>query len=121
VQLGELQEYYGEFQRAGVQVFAISVDSPEDNARLRARFGTGYEFLSDPKAVLLADLDISQANRSPNFKVTAIPTQYLLDRSGIVRWFHRAETWRVRPHPKEALQAIEGLASAEKVQPAAIS
>ena len=119
MQLGELQEYYGEFQHAGVQVYAVSVDSPEDNARLKARLEAGYEFLSDPKAELLAALDITQANRSPSLKVCAIPTQYLLDQNGIVRWFHRAETWRVRPHPKEALQAIEQLASPEKLQPAA--
>ena len=32
VQLGELQEYYGEFQKAGVQVYAVSVDGTEPGA-----------------------------------------------------------------------------------------
>ena len=107
MQLGELQEYYGEFQRSGVRVYAVSVDPPELNARLKARLGAGYEFLSDVKAELLEALDIRQMHRSATGEANAIPTQYLLDRDGVVRWFHRGETWRVRPHPQEALQAIE--------------
>ena len=104
-----MQGYYGEFQRAGVQVFAVSVDPPEHNARLKARLGAGYEFLADAKGELLNALDIRQPHRSATGQDNAIPTQYLLDRDGIVRWFHRAETWRIRPHPREALQAIQRL------------
>ena len=88
-------------------MYAVSVDPPELNARLRARLGAGYEFLSDAKADLLEALDIRQMHRSPSGEPNAIPTQYLLDREGIVRWFYRDETWCVRPHPREALQAIE--------------
>jgi peroxiredoxin len=106
VQLGELQEYYSEFQAAGVRVYAVSVDPPEQNVRLKARLGAGYEFLSDERGELLDALDIRQAHRSVTGKDTAIPTQYLLDRDGIVRWVYRAATWRVRPHPREALEAI---------------
>jgi peroxiredoxin len=109
VQLGELREYYAEFQKAGVGVYAVSVDPPEQNARLKARLGAGYEFLSDERGELLDALDIRQAHRSVTGKDTAIPTQYLVDRDGIVRWVYRAETWRVRPHPREALQAIREL------------
>jgi peroxiredoxin len=105
-QLGELQEYYGEFRKAGVRVYAVSVDPPEQNARLKARLGAGYEFLSDERGQLLDALDIRQAHRSVTGKDTAIPTQYLLDREGVVRWVYRAETWRVRPHPRAALEAI---------------
>ena len=106
MQLGELQEYYGEFQRAGVRVYAVSVDPPEHNARLKARLGAGYEFLSDERGELLDALDVRQAHRSATGKDNAIPTQYLVDREGVVRWVHRAENWRIRPHPREALRAI---------------
>lgn len=106
MQLGELQEYYGEFQRAGVQVYAVSVDTPEHNARLKARLGAGYELLSDERGELLDALEIRQAHRSPTGQDTAIPSQYLLDREGIVRWVYRTENWRIRPHPQEALRAI---------------
>jgi peroxiredoxin len=82
------------------------VDPTEQNARLKARLGAGYEFLSDAQGGLLDALDIRQAHRSMTGKDTAIPTQYLLDRDGIVRWVYRAESWRVRPHPREALEAI---------------
>ena len=111
LQLGELQEYYGEFQRAGVGVYAVSVDPPEHNARLKARLGAGYEFLSDERGTLLDALDIRQVHRSATGKDTAIPTQYLLDRQGVVRWLYRADNWRIRPHPREALRAIQGLES----------
>jgi peroxiredoxin len=111
VQLGELQEYYGQFQSAGVHVYAVSIDKPQHNARLRARLGAGYEFLSDAGGVLLDALEIHQMRRSPNGE-DAIPTQYLLDQEGIIRWFHRSETWRVRPHPREALRAVALMATA---------
>jgi peroxiredoxin len=109
VQLGELQGYYAEFRKAGVAVYAVSVDPPEQNARLKARLGAGYELLSDERGELLDALDILQAHRSVTGKDSAIPTQYLLDREGVVRWVYRAESWRVRPHPREALEAIRGL------------
>jgi peroxiredoxin len=116
VQLGELQEYYGEFRNAGVQIYAVSVDSPEHNARLKDRLGTGYEFLSDTKGELLDALEIRQSHASMTGADVAIPTQYLLDRDGIVQWFHRPETWRVRPHPKDVLQAIQRLARKSELQ-----
>ena len=87
----------------------MSVDPPEHNARLKARLGAGYEFLSDERGELLNALDIREAHRSMTGKDTAIPTQYLLDREGVVRWVYRAESWRVRPHPREALDAIRKL------------
>jgi peroxiredoxin len=107
VQLGELQEYYGAFQKAGVAVYAVSVDPPELNAHLRRRLGSGYEFLSDMKGALLDALAIRQSHASLTGEDVAIPTQYLIDRDGIVRWVYRANTWRLRPHPREALEAIE--------------
>ena len=122
MQLGELREYYAEFQKAGVGIYAVSVDTPQQNARLKARLGAGYEFLSDEQGELLDALDIRQAHRSMTGKDTAIPTQYLLDRAAIVRWVYRAATWRVRPHPREALEAVrqmDAAASAAEVDAAA--
>jgi peroxiredoxin len=112
VQLGELQEYYGLFQQAGVQVYAVSVDAPEHNALLKARLGAGYGFLSDAKAELLDALGIRHRHW-PGMQ-SAFPTQYLLDCDGTVRWLYQAETWRVRPHPREALVAVAGLESPKR-------
>jgi peroxiredoxin len=122
VQLGELQDYYAAFQKAGVGVYAVSMDAPEDNARLKTRLGAGYEFLSDAKGELLDALDIHQRHW-PGLAVvgvrpeTAVPTQYLLDRAGIVRWLYRAETWRVRAKPTEALRAIQLIKPCEALHP----
>ena len=106
MQLGELQGYYGEFQDAGVHVYAVSVDPPEHNARLKARLGAGYEILSDERGELLDALNIRHARRSATGKDVAIPTQYLVHRDGVVCWFYRDESIRLRPHPREALAAI---------------
>lgn len=86
-------------------MYAVSVDSPSHNAQLKAKLGAGYEFLSDEKCELLDALDIRQPRRSVTGNDTAIPTQYLLDQEGRVRWVYRADTWRIRPHPREALLA----------------
>ena len=58
MQLGELQSYYGKFQDAGVHVYAVSVDTPEHNARLKARLGAGYEVLADERGELLDALNL---------------------------------------------------------------
>ena len=107
MQLGELQDYYGEFQRAGVRVVAISIDGPQHAALLQERLGAGFEFYSDASGELLDALGIRHRHW-PGLE-TAVPTQYLVDADGVVRWVYRAATWRVRPHPREALSAIAGL------------
>ena len=111
MQLGELQGYYGEFQAAGVHVYAVSVDPPEHNARLKARLGAGYEILSDERGELLNALGIRHARRSATGKDVAIPTQYLVHRDGVVCWSYRDDSIRLRPHPREALAAIRELVS----------
>ena len=106
MQLGELQGYYGEFQDAGVHLYAVSVDPPEHNARLKVRLGAGYEILSDERGELLDTLAIRHARRSATGKDIAIPAQYLVHRDGVVCWFYRDESIRLRLHPREALAAI---------------
>src|SRR5262249_38264240 len=66
----------------------------------------------DERGQLLDALDIRQAHRSVTGKDTAIPTQYLLDREGVVRWFYRSETWRGRPAPRGG---VEGAAAGTPV------
>ncbi len=67
---------------------------------------SGYEILSDQRGELLDALDIRHARRSATGQDVAIPTQYLVHRDGVVRWFYRDESIRLRPHPREALAAI---------------
>ena len=68
---------------------------------IAARTGVALELVG----IAVQDLD---RRRSP-----AIPTDLLTDdakelvhRDGVVRWFYRDESIRLRPHPREALAAI---------------
>ena len=58
------------------------------------------------RAGVRSALDIRHARRSATGKDVAIPTQYLVHRDGVVCWFYRDESIRLRPHPREALAAI---------------
>jgi hypothetical protein len=46
-----------------------------------------------------------QAN--PKGKDIALPTMILTDKTGIIRWTHQAEDYRVRVHPDRILQLID--------------
>ncbi len=105
-ELGQLQRYYHFFRDLGVQLVAVSVDSPEQNGRLRRRLGAEIEFLSDPDCRLIDQLDIRQLRKQPGKRDLAIPSQFLVDGQGIIRWVYLPDTWRKRVPPRGVLQAI---------------
>lgn len=105
-ELGQLQRYYHSFRDLGVQLVAVCVDSPEQNSRLRRRLSAEIEFLSDPECRLIDQLNIRQPRRQPGERGLAIPSQFLVDAKGIIRWVYLPDTWRKRVPPRGVLQAI---------------
>lgn len=111
MELGQLQQYYERFRDAGVQLVAVSVDSVRRNKILKARLGADYEFLSDPAGDLLSALDIVHFNQSRPDKILALASQFLVDKSGIIRWEYLPETWRNRMPAKSLLNEIQQIDS----------
>ncbi len=114
MELGQLQQYYDAIRKYGVQIYAVSVDSPEVNRALRERVGAGYTFLSDPDRTVLGQLNIRHHTPNPTGKDIAIPTQILVDKAGIVRWIYQPSNYRIRARPETILAVLADLSTAEQ-------
>jgi len=91
-----------------VEVFGISVDSPEDSRALRRRLGLEFPLLSDAGRELIDLMQIRYRRLNPSGGDIAIPTVVYADRDGIIRWVFQTDDYRVRPRPEEILRIIAG-------------
>jgi peroxiredoxin len=102
-----------ELESSGIQVVAISLDTPEINRRQRQKLGYTYTFLSDPKAEVIRRYDVLHRGAGPKGIDVARPAEFLIDSSGTVRWVNLTENIAVRARPEQVLQAFK-----ETLQPA---
>ena len=111
---GQLAGYarrFAEFERRGAQVAGISVDPPDDNARLVGKLRLPFPLLSDPRGDLLKRLGLWDAREG-----VARPSVLVLDRSGKVSYLYSGNDFADRPGDEEVLRALRGLdASTERV------
>lgn len=93
----------------------MSVDPPEASEALRERLDTPITFLSDRDGRLMDLVNVRDRGGMPGFARdrgtdVLLPTTFLLDESGVVRWVYRPETYRVRAPASEVLKEIDRLA-----------
>ena len=77
---------------------------------MRRKAGYTFTFLSDPKLDVIRRYDLLHVAGGPDGHAISRPAEFLVDRSGIVRWENFTEDVRVRP------RAEEMLASARTIQ-----
>ena len=109
MELGQLQKYYDTIRSYGVQIYAVSTTTPEVNRDLRERVGAGYTFLSDPDGIVLDQLNISHHTPNPSGMDIPIPTQILVDKTGIISWIYQPSNYRIRARPETVLAALKDL------------
>ena len=114
MELGQLQQYYDAIRNYGVQIYAVSVDSPEVNRTLREQLGADYTFLSDPDRTVLGQLNIRHDTPNPTGEDIAIPIQILVDKTGIVRWIYQTSNYRIRARPETILAVLDDLNTSEQ-------
>ena len=88
---------------------AISVDAPEQSRDLRNKAGYTYTFLSDPQAEVIRRYGVLHKGGGEDGQDIARPAEFLVDRSGTVRWRNLTEDWRVRARPEQMLAAARQL------------
>jgi peroxiredoxin len=88
---------------------AISVDAPEVSAHLRQKQGYAFTFLSDPHAEVIRRYDLLHHAGGPDSSDISRPAEFLLDRSGTVRWENFTEDFRVRPRAEQLLAAARSI------------
>lgn len=108
----------------GVEVVALSKDTPQDASLQRERDKISFQLLSDPKLEVLKDygaehhkaVEFSTGNFTvmgvplaliPSFKSMAIPTTILVDEYGIVQWIDQAGDYRIRSAEDRVLTEVQ--------------
>lgn len=116
-----------EFAWRGVTPVAVSVDRPDKAATTRATYTIPFPVLSDPELAVhkafrvekkVSDaealamkgfgIDLEAASGKKHLTI-AVPSLFLLDREGKVRWAHADSDYKVRPTVSQILAAIDSV------------
>jgi peroxiredoxin len=121
LQLHRLATAMPQFKQKGLQIAAISVDTPGEEAKTQAKQGVPFPMLSDTdlavhkafhvvhvppdaEAKALADYGIDlekySGQRHHSF---AVPAIFLIDRTRTIRWQHVDQDYKTRPTPAQML------------------
>ena len=107
----------------GVEVVALSKDTPREAAMQRERDQLSFQLLSDPELKVLEDygaehrkaVEFSTGKFTimgvplalvPSFKSMAIPTTILVDERGVIQWIDQAEDYRIRSAEDRVLAEV---------------
>ena len=92
---------------------AISVDSSEESRKLSASQGYTYPLLSDPQAQVIRRYAVQHERAGENGQNIARPAEFLVDKSGTVRWVKLTGDLKIRARPEEVLSVVDRFSSAE--------
>jgi len=85
------------------------VDTPEQSSDLRRKAGYTFTFLSDPNTEAIRKYDLLHKGAGEHGHDIARPAEFLVDKSGTVRWVNLTEDFRVRATPEQMLNAAKAL------------
>ena len=88
---------------------AISVDSPEESAKLCEKAGYTFPVLSDPKAEVIRRYDLLHTAGGPGGTDISRPAEFLVDSTGTVRWVNFTEDIRVRAKAEDMLAVAKDI------------
>ena len=123
---------YPEYQKRGVTPVTVSVDTPDAETKTKATYAIPFPVLSDSDATMLEafhvvnhvddatfakmkgfGVDLESYSGKTHHEI-AIPSLFLIDRTGIVRWAHSDPDFKVRPSTAQILAAIDATKLASK-------
>jgi peroxiredoxin len=116
-QLDEITREHEAFETAGLRVFALSVDPPEESRRLEARFNGRVTLLSDPEGTLLDAVGVRVPDGVPWYDRMAhgvghrdisMPATLVIDASGRIVFAHRSKRIDLRPSVADILASLPG-------------
>jgi peroxiredoxin len=88
---------------------AISVDTPEESRDLCQRVGYTFPFLSDRNGDVIRKYDLLHKGGGEQGRDISRPAEFLVDRTGTVRWRNLTEDLRIRATPETMLEAARSL------------
>ncbi len=132
-QVHQLAEAYPRFKAAGVRPVMVSVDKPSGAKAVRQTYEVPFPLLSDPDlkahdafgiTLHLDDARVAQlkgwnldleAWSARDHHKLAVPSIFLVDAGGTIRWAHVAKDYKIRPDAEQLLEVV----AAAKLAPAA--
>ena len=99
-----VQDNLGTFEAVGIRPVAISVDSPQESEKLRKESGYTFTFLSDPNTETIRRYDLVHAGAGEKGTDISRPAEFLIDKTGTVRWMMLTENYWIRARPEEILE-----------------
>lgn len=125
LQLHDLSQAKPEFDKRGIRIVAISVDQPGEEAKTQAKNEVAFPMLSDSdlathkafnvvhvlaeaeaKALAGHGVDLEKYSGQAHHSI-AVPSIFLVDRAGKVRWVHVDKDYKTRPSPTQLLAVAE--------------
>ncbi|MEZ4369861.1 MAG: peroxiredoxin family protein [Polyangiaceae bacterium] len=124
-QLRQLSDHFAEFQSRKVVPVALSVDRPSEAMKTRRSYEIPFPVLSDPDLVAIKAFKVGSPieageyrrlvkdgvdleRRTGNHEHTvAIPSMFLIDQEGIVRWSHVDPDYAERPSIEQLTATLE--------------
>jgi peroxiredoxin len=103
------EQSLNDFHSRGVEVVAISVDSPAEWRKLCQSRGYTFPFLSDPTAEVIRQFGVLHPKAGENGKDIARPAEFLVDAAGTIRWVNLTDDIRVRARSAAVVSAIDRL------------
>jgi peroxiredoxin len=98
----------------GTQIVAISVDSPDESRKLCRSQGYTFPLLSDPHAATIRAYGVLHTHGGEEGRDIARPAEFLVDRTGTIRWKNLTENLLARLRPETVLGAIDGMGLAAR-------
>ncbi len=96
-----------DFHQRGVEIAAISVDSPQESSKLAKGRGYTFPLLSDPRAEVIRSYGLVHPGAGEDGRDIARPAEILIDSGRAVRWEYLTDDLRVRARPEVVLEAID--------------
>jgi len=104
-----LQQALPEFKKLGAEVYAITADSEENTVKAIGEWKLSFLVTLDPGGDTLREYGV----RDPTSGL-AVPSTFVIDRQGIVRYRHIGTSSADRPEVREVLEAVRKIAEAAK-------
>lgn len=95
--MGQLAHAYERFRNADISLVMVSVDSPRRVRRLAEQTHPPFPVLSDVDADATVAYDVFENG-------IALPSTFVIDRDGILRWAYIGQRSSDRPTPDEMLE-----------------
>jgi len=95
--------------RHGGRLIAVSVDRPEDSARVVQQQRLPFHILADVDREVIKSYVLVHHGGSPKNEDIAIPAHVLIEKGGRIAWRHVARRIQDRPYPSTLLAEIQKL------------